>query len=319
MSKVPIWSRSEPEFEQFYSLHAETKCDQHRNEPEEKILEINGAFKIENEENSLQDIQDMPVFSNLEVESINLPSMGNETDPMEPKDSLSGSTAANGNDETNTSDDGSLDRNEIENTVVDDSIEYLDEENPILRYELLSVQDLCFRKIFGLQFFLQFSCPVIRKEEVDNEKEDNFDAIEDYDDSDSAESISNEREQKTLECNICNAKYELKRSFDEHIKLHGEFIFRVKIKCFGDAFLTFVRHSGSAGNLIHKCTRCRLFFSTVAEMNTHRINTHQVTLECKKCEKSFTSRSGLWQHNRSAHKKENAEAVQESNELSKWA
>lgn len=200
----------------------ETKCDQHRNEPEEEILEINNVFETENEENSLQDIQHMPVFSSLEVESINLPSMGNETDPMEAKDSLPGSAAAK--DETNTANVGNLNHNENENTVVNDSIEYLDEENPILRYQLLSVQDLCFRKIFRPQFNLRFSSPVIRREEVENEIGDNFGEFEDYDDSDSEESISNKREQKTLECNMCDAKYELKRSFDEHIKLHGEFI-----------------------------------------------------------------------------------------------
>lgn len=56
---------AEPEFEWFYSLHW--------NEPGEQILEINNAFENHNEENSLQDIQEMPVFSNLEIESINLP------------------------------------------------------------------------------------------------------------------------------------------------------------------------------------------------------------------------------------------------------
>lgn len=67
---------------------------------------------------------------------------------------------------------------------------------------------------------------------------------------------------------------------------------------------------GPARNLVHKCPRCRLFFATVGEMNKHRIASHQNVFECKICGRIFSSRSELWQHNRFAHR--NDEALGES-------
>lgn len=68
-------------------------------------------------------------------------------------------------------------------------------------------------------------------------------------------------------------------------------------------FLTpFLDILGSAGNLVHKCPRCRLFFGTVGEMNKHRVASHHNVFECKICDKLFFSRSKLWQHNQFTHR-----------------
>lgn len=69
-------------------------------------------------------------------------------------------------------------------------------------------------------------------------------------------------------------------------------------------------------NLIHKCTRCRLLFATVSEMNKHHIENHQNELECAICRKTFTYRANLWNHIRSVHR--NQEGLYENTESRKY-
>lgn len=81
-------------------------------------------------------------------------------------------------------------------------------------------------------------------------------------------------------CQYCAKKYTSKRLVERHQKIHGPL-----------------------GDLIYKCSCCRLYFQTIAEMEAHQSAEHEDRLMCKVegCDKKFDLPEKLISHANYAH------------------
>lgn len=81
-------------------------------------------------------------------------------------------------------------------------------------------------------------------------------------------------------CEFCPKKYTSKRLVERHQKVHGP-----------------------AGELLHKCSCCALYFQTVIEMEAHQFSEHEDRLVCKAedCDKRFDHPEKLVSHIKYAH------------------